>query len=726
MKWLVCLALLLMLAPLLAEAPSSVEKWGVYEVTLRGPAAGNPFTEVTLSAVFTNGTHRFEPKGFYDGDGIYKIRFMPNQEGEWQFVTQSSAAELNHVSGSFLCTPPSPGNLGPVQVFNTYHFRYAERTPYIQIGTTCYAWAHQGKELEEQTLKTLATSPFNKMRMCIFPKDYTYNRNEPEFYPFVRDANGVSDFTRFDPAFWRHFEARVLQLQQLGIEADIILFHPYDRWGYATMSDETDDFYLHYAIARLAAVRNVWWSLANEFDFMREKSMEDWDRIFRVITENDPYDHLRGIHNGAIFYDHTKPWVTHASIQSSDFSKMREWQLLYKKPILFDECRYEGNIPEGWGNISAEELVRRFWLATVAGCYCGHGETYKHPEDILWWSKGGILHGESPERIAFLQQVLQDVPEEGIAWLGDGVGGKEGEYYLYYFDGESPTSRAFELPPYARYQVEIIDTWNMTINKLPGTFAGSFAVDLPGKPFMAARIKRVGFDFPAEPVVIGCAGSLFLEQTVVPLTHVTHDAIFYTLDGSAPTIASKRYVEPIIITGDNTVLRAFSVGADGKKSVAVSRTFFKAKPKTGVKVAGLKPGLMCSYYEGQWTQLPDFSKLTPKAQYVVETIDCKKYAGTDHFGMVFDGYIDVPKDDVYIFYARSDDGSRILIDGERVLDNDGLHAPMTVAGEIALAKGLHTIQIQFFENDGGEDLAVFWQSNSFEKSALAAGSLFHK
>jgi len=81
---------------------------------------------------------------------------------------------------------------------------------------------------------------------------------------------------------------------------------------------------------------------------------------------------------------------------SSDFDHLPEWRRLYGKPVIFDECRYEGNIPQGWGNIDAPEMTRRFWLGTMGGCYVGHGETYVHPDDILWWSKGGVLHGESP------------------------------------------------------------------------------------------------------------------------------------------------------------------------------------------------------------------------------------------------------------------------------------------------------------------------------------------
>ena len=120
--------------------------------------------------------------------------------------------------------------------------------------------------MEPQTLAPLASAPFNKLRMCVFPNSYRYNENEPVYYPFARGSDGAWDFTRPDPAFWQHLEQRVGQLRDLGIEADLILFHPYNRWGFAGMDAACDDRYLRYAVARLAAYRNVWWWLANEYD----------------------------------------------------------------------------------------------------------------------------------------------------------------------------------------------------------------------------------------------------------------------------------------------------------------------------------------------------------------------------------------------------------------------------------------------------------------------------
>jgi hypothetical protein len=502
------------------EPSPSAEQWGTFEIALDGPSTGNPFTEVDLSASFArvDGTAAIVVPGFYDGGGVYRIRFMPEHRGQWRYTTRSNRPELDGRTGRFDVVGPSDGNHGPVRVRGTFHFAYADATPYVPIGTTCYAWTHQGDALEEQTLATLAHAPFNKLRMCVFPKHYAYNQNEPVSYPFAGTPPRDWDFTRFDPAFFRHLERRVGQLRDLGIEADLILFHPYDKghWGFDRMAPGVDDRYLRYVIARLAAFRNVWWSLANEWDFMKEKTEADWDRFFGIVQASDPYHHLRSIHNGTLLYNHTHPWVTHASIQNgsavADFGRAGLYRDVYRKPIVFDEVKYEGNIPLRWGNISAEEMVHRFWQGTVAGTYVGHGETYLHPEEILWWSKGGVLHGQSPPRIAFLRKVVEAGPPEGLEpidkWQEPRIAGKRGDYYLLYLGKERPTEWAFELPragleePTLTLRVDVIDTWDMTITPVEGLFEVKPRdrytlvceqrpkIALPGKPYLALRIRR--------------------------------------------------------------------------------------------------------------------------------------------------------------------------------------------------------------------------------------------
>ncbi len=504
----------------MAQAIPTVEQWDFHELVFSGPSAGNPFLDVELSARFTLGDagRSVDVHGFYDGDGTYRLRFMPEQPGQWTWETRSNKPELSGQTGSLLVTAARPSNHGPVRVANTFHFAYADGTPYRQIGTTCYAWFHQTLELQDQTLATLKASPFNKLRMCIFPKRYSFNENEPLVYPFEGTPPNQWDFTRPNPAFWHALERRIAQLRDMGIEADLILLHPYDRghWGFDRMDAASDDRYLKYCVARLAAYRNVWWSMANEFDFMTEKCDADWDRYFQIVRDHDPYGHLRSVHNGKRIYDHNKPWVTHASIQNGmaveDFGRAILYRDVYYKPIVLDEVRYEGNIEQRWGCITAEEMVHDFWQATIAGTYAGHGETYLHPQDILWWAKGGVLHGKSPQRIAFLKKVMESAPACGIEpidkWWDEKTAGKPGEYYLVYFGLTRPTEWVFSLPRYEleagqTFRVEMLDTWEMTITPVSQEYRiiadtkyryhaeGRATVKLPGKPHMALRITRV-------------------------------------------------------------------------------------------------------------------------------------------------------------------------------------------------------------------------------------------
>jgi len=496
-------------------AYAAVPCWEVFELTLAGPASGNPFIDVQLTARFSFGNRSVQVDGFYDGGGSYRIRFMPDTEGEWSFTTNSNSPELSEKTGQFTCVTALAGAHGPVGVRNTHHFAYADNTPFFPFGTTCYAWVHQTEDLQKQTLETLRTGPFNKIRMCIFPKSYQYNHNEPALYPFERDANGKHDFTRPNPAYFAHIERRVGDLGAMGIEADLILFHPYDRWGYATMSSEADDRYLRYVLARMSAYRNIWWSLANEFDLMKTKSVQDFDRFFHIVEQHDPVIHLRSVHYSHTMYDYAHPWVTHASLQTSVFDAADGWLKAWNKPIVFDEVMYEGNLNSRWGNLSGEEMTRRFWLGVIAGCYVTHGETYLDPDTTidenatptLWWSHGGKLHGTSPARIGFLRKLV----EEGAAVAGKdakrtGLEAQQSAYYLnassadgtgktieeilYYMDCHQPIYYDFLLPD-GKYSAEMIDPWAMKTSTLLGSFSGKTRLRLAGRPFQALRFKRI-------------------------------------------------------------------------------------------------------------------------------------------------------------------------------------------------------------------------------------------
>lgn len=491
------------------DEQKQVEKWGVYEIVLNGTQEGNPYMEIELEAVFINGTSEIDVPGFYDGNGIYKIRFSPSGTGKWNYETKSNSVSLNKKKGSFNCIEPGPENHGPLNITNTFYLQYADGTPFYSIGTTAYQWTSVAQKIQEQTISTLKNAPFNKIRMCVFPKSYRYgNDTEPWRYPYEREGE-QNDFTHPDFEFFQNFDKRIEQLSAMGIQADLILFHPYDKWGYCKMGPEMNEKYVRYMIARISAYRNVWWSLANEWDVPDIKETIDWEGIGTLLMKEDPHQRFRGIHNwyGSEdhFYDHNRPWITHTCTQTHQFYNAIKWRAQYNKPLLFDEMRYEGDVPSGWGNLSAEQMTSYFWMAGLSGGYPTHGDTFINLSDdsteVRWWAKGGLLAGESPERIAFFKSIMEEAPvsemNPDLTCLGDTTNlesniysfSKKDEYYLLYI-AKNTESIDLSLPEDQGFSIEILDTWNMEISRLEGEFKGKVHITLPGKPYIGIRAVK--------------------------------------------------------------------------------------------------------------------------------------------------------------------------------------------------------------------------------------------
>ena len=96
-----------------------IEKWGMQEITCKGVSNGNPFTERQIRGCFQGAQETVRVDGFYDGDGVYKVRFMPSFEGTYTFRIEGNygdkgAASEEALTGTFTVTPPSDDNHGPV------------------------------------------------------------------------------------------------------------------------------------------------------------------------------------------------------------------------------------------------------------------------------------------------------------------------------------------------------------------------------------------------------------------------------------------------------------------------------------------------------------------------------------------------------------------------------------------------------------------------------------
>ncbi len=84
-----------------------------------------------------------------------------------------------------------------------------------------------------------------------------------------------------------------------------------------------------------------------------------------------------------------------------------------------------------------------------------------------------------------MRRVIEDGPEDWIKSAEDG------SYKLLYFGRHQHAYKFVELGEVSEFRMEIIDTWNMTITPVEGTYRGRTKVKLPGKPYIALRMIKV-------------------------------------------------------------------------------------------------------------------------------------------------------------------------------------------------------------------------------------------
>ena len=137
-----------------------------------------------------------------------------------------------------------------------------------------------------------------------------------------------------------------------------------------------------------------------------------------------------------------------------------------------------------------------------------------------------------------------------------------------------------------------------------------------------------------------------------------------------------------------------------------------------------KNGVNYNYYQGEWTNLPDFSKLQAVKSGLVSNFTLSPRNREEYFGFEFSAYIQIDTDGTYTFYTTSDDGSELFINNQKIVDNDGLHGAVEKSGKIFLTKGLHSIEVNYFERTRGQILEVEYAGPGVSKKLIPTAKLF--
>ena len=199
--------------------------------------------------------------------------------------------------------------------------------------------------------------------------------------------------------------------------------------------------------------------------------------------------------------------------------------------------------------------------------------------------------------------------------------------------------------------------------------------------------------------------------------------IYFTTDGKEPLTGTSIYSGPFVIK-ETTVVKAYTEWNDNR-SRTTSFLIEKKEPIPAMDVSGLKPGLIASVYNGEFNELPDFHLLKPALRRTVNEISHKLARRDSFFAIEFEGYLLIPADDVYGLSLISDDGSRLVLNGEEIISNDGIHGLREEGGYFPLGKGYHKIRVEYFQREGGMGLKLLLEVPGHQKSNVPETWLLH-
>ncbi|MBC8052550.1 MAG: DUF4038 domain-containing protein [Sphingobacteriaceae bacterium] len=377
-----------------------VSKWQPQDFEFKNGAAepANPYSVNFSADIVGPGGINLTLPGFYDSNNTWKIRFSPTKEGNWIIKTRSDVSGLNNQQVKVLCTKNKNKNVhGNVMVDNSKrHFIYEDGTHWFPNGYEAnWLWALDPDDNSFPTmnpfLDKLKTYGFNFILINAYGYDTTWKLGKSEaedygpspLYPWA-GSNDKPDFTRFNLAYWQHFDKMIESMYQRDIRAHIYIKVYNKKVNWMKNDSPEDDMYHRWLIARYAAYPNITWDLAKEANY--EKSVEYKVNRLKFIRATDPYKrpltvhtdiqtYDKGFYNGLVDFRAHQEQSKHLHATTLKQLAQNEW------PVFNVESGYEWG-PKGATDRtykmvhSPEETVKFIWEVQMAGGYNAYYYTY--------------------------------------------------------------------------------------------------------------------------------------------------------------------------------------------------------------------------------------------------------------------------------------------------------------------------------------------------------------
>ena len=227
---------------------------------------------------------------------------------------------------------------------------------------------------------------------------------------------------------------------------------------------------------------------------------------------------------------------------------------------------------------------------------------------------------------------------------------------------------------------------------------------------MAATLLKSGYQGPHVRIY-----SLTLEPLIDVWPPQSHTALYGA--ESAEKLSSSAEIEKLLVAFAQRAYRRPVTSTDIQPYATLVRQIIDSS--SNLK-SGAIQNLTYKSYPGSWTKLPQFSALSPSKQGVLSggLIDLRASQREEMYGIVFEGKLEVEQSGEYQFQIASDDGSRLLIDKNVIVEHDGLHGASKKVGKTQLLKGTHAIRVEYFAYGKPNSLDVRWSGPGFFNERL--------
>ena len=379
-----------------AVQPVSARQWDVVDIRFDVNDVPQQPEDVEFSASFEHESgRRLDVPGFFDGEGVYVIRYTPPLAGDWKYRTHSAVKELDQLDGQLIAGAARAGRRGGIKIDpeSATRFRYENGDSYYPIAfESDWLFALDAENPDDipvtrKFVDTLAANGFNQVVMNVFAYDVNWAKDErldpkyeygsPSVFPFG-GSNTDSDHSRLNIDFFKRLDRVIDYLDQKGIAAHLMIYVWNKQVNWPPANSEADNRYFDYVVRRYQAFPNLVWDISkealghghNDVNYITDRieRLRKLDRFHRLVTVHD-YGYCRRFTRNVDFVS-VQLWSSELhGVMRKVRAKMPD------KPILnIEHGGYErGPYVVFTGNYTSPEVcLERAWQCVFAETYPTH------------------------------------------------------------------------------------------------------------------------------------------------------------------------------------------------------------------------------------------------------------------------------------------------------------------------------------------------------------------